>query len=90
MKASELITKIEGGALAAYANIYSDLADQTERYTGVLREFISLYGDREACLFSVPGRTEVQGNHTDHNHGCVLAAAIDRDIIAVLSGAAGK
>ncbi|MBE6567086.1 MAG: galactokinase [Ruminococcaceae bacterium] len=85
MKASELITKIEGGALAAYANIYSDLADQTERYTGVLREFISLYGDREACLFSVPGRTEVQGNHTDHNHGCVLAAAIDRDIIAVAS-----
>ena len=57
MKASELITKIEGGALAAYANIYSDLADQTARYTGVLREFISLYGDREACLFSVPGRT---------------------------------
>ena len=83
MKASELIMKIEGGALAAYANIYTDLADQTERYVGVLREFIALYGDREACLFSVPGRTEVQGNHTDHNHGCVLAAAIDRDIIAV-------
>ena len=85
MKASELIMKIEGGALAAYANIYTDLADQTERYVGVLRELIALYGDREACLFSVPGRTEVQGNHTDHNHGCVLAAAIDRDIIAVAS-----
>ena len=85
MKASELITKIEGGALAAYANIYADLADQKERYIGVIREFIAIYGDREAHLFSVPGRTEVQGNHTDHNHGCVLAAAIDRDIIAVAS-----
>ena len=85
MKASELIQKIEGGALAAYASIYRDLDDQRERYMGVLREFIALYGDREAYLFSVPGRTEVQGNHTDHNHGCVLAAAIDRDIIAVAS-----
>lgn len=85
MKASELIAKIEAGALAAYAHIYADLADQTERYTGVLREFIARYGDREAYLFSVPGRTEVEGNHTDHNHGCVLAAAIDRDIIAVAS-----
>ena len=85
MKASELITKIEGGALAAYAHIYADLADQKERYTGALRAFIELYGDREAYLFSVPGRTEVEGNHTDHNHGCVLAAAIDRDIIAVAS-----
>ena len=83
MKASELIQKIEGGALAAYAHIYTDLDDQKERYVGVIREFIALYGDREACLFSVPGRTEVQGNHTDHNHGCVLAAAIERDIIAV-------
>ncbi len=85
MKASELILKIEGGALAAYAHIYGDLADQKARYVGAIREFIALYGDREAFLFSVPGRTEVEGNHTDHNHGCVLAAAIDRDIIAVAS-----
>ena len=85
MKASELIRKIEAGALSAYANIYADLDDQRERYVSVIREFIAIYGDREARLFSVPGRTEVQGNHTDHNHGCVLAAAIDRDIIAVAS-----
>ena len=85
MKASELIQKIEGGALSAYTHIYADLDDQKERYIGVIREFIAIYGDREARLFSVPGRTEVQGNHTDHNHGCVLAAAIDRDIIAVAS-----
>ena len=43
-----------------------------------------LYGeDLEIELFSVPGRSEISGNHTDHNHGAVLAGAIDRDIIAV-------
>ena len=35
-------------------------------------------------LFSVPGRTEVSGNHTDHNHGRVIAAAVDPDVIAVV------
>ena len=39
-------------------------------------------------LFSTPGRTEVCGNHTDHNHGKVLAAAIDLDVIAVAAPAA--
>ena len=87
MKASELILKIEAGALSAYTHIYADIEDQRARYISAIREFIALYGDKEACLFSVPGRTEVQGNHTDHNHGCVLAAAIDRDIIAVAAKA---
>ena len=86
MKASELLKKVECGGLSAYAGIYGDIADQTERYAAAIRSFIELYGDdREAYLFSVPGRTEVLGNHTDHQGGCVLAAAIDRDIIAVAS-----
>ncbi len=85
MKASELIRKIENGALASYGHIYADQGAQKARYLSLVRDFIELYGDREASLFSVPGRTEVMGNHTDHNHGCVLAAAIDRDIIAVAS-----
>ncbi|MCL2077916.1 MAG: galactokinase [Oscillospiraceae bacterium] len=34
-------------------------------------------------LFSVPGRTEISGNHTEHNRGKVLAASVSRDIIAV-------
>ncbi|MBO5646595.1 MAG: galactokinase, partial [Clostridia bacterium] len=86
MKASELLQRIEAGALSAYGHLYSDVADQTARYASAVRSFIELYGDdREAYLFSVPGRTEVLGNHTDHQHGCVLAAAIDRDIIAVAS-----
>ncbi len=86
MKASQLIAAVKSGALAKYAHIYADTAAQETRYVEALEAFIALYGDeREAFLFSVPGRTEVEGNHTDHNRGCVLAAAIDRDIIAVVS-----
>ncbi len=59
------------------------LDTQRERYIKTIREFIELYGDNEVALFSVPGRSEISGNHTDHNHGKVLAAAVDIDIIAV-------
>ena len=86
MKANELIEKIENGALDAYAHLYGDLALQKARYIDAIKSFVAIYGDeRDVYLYSVPGRTEVQGNHTDHNHGCVLAAAIDRDIVAVVS-----
>ena len=87
MKPIELIKRLEAGALSAYTHLYGeDIAFQTERYIKAVREFAKLYGeDREVFVFSVPGRTEVSGNHTDHNHGRVLAAAIDRDVIAVAS-----
>lgn len=61
----------------------SALSEKRERIAAAINEFISLYGNREAFLFSVGGRSEVSGNHTDHNRGCVLAAAVDLDIIAV-------
>ena len=35
-----------------------------------------------AYIFSAPGRTEISGNHTDHQHGCVLAAAVDLETVA--------
>lgn len=35
-------------------------------------------------FFSAPGRTEISGNHTDHQHGCVLAAAVNLETVAVL------
>lgn len=86
MKAKELIEKIQSGALGAYAHLYGDVEEQKARYIAAIESFVSIYGDeRDVYLYSVPGRTEVQGNHTDHNHGCVLAAAIDRDIVAVVS-----
>lgn len=59
------------------------LSKQRKRYTHLIDNFISLYGDLEVCLFSVPGRSEISGNHTDHNNGKVLAASVDIDIIAV-------
>lgn len=62
------------------------VADQRERYVSLAEDFARLFGeDREVRLFSAPGRTEVGGNHTDHNHGRVLAASINLDAIAVAS-----
>ena len=91
MKARELIEKIKGGALEKYRVIYSDMALETERYVRAIEEFCALYGDeRDIHLFSVSGRSEILGNHTDHNRGCVLAGAVDRDIIAVAAKSEGK
>ena len=84
MNAQELIMKLKGGALQKHADLYRDIPAETERYIKAIGRFTELFGERDdVCLFSVPGRSEISGNHTDHNHGCVLAGAIDRDIIAV-------
>ena len=59
---------------------------QQERYVSLANDFAEIFSeDREARLFSAPGRTEGGGNHTDHNHGRVLAAGINLDAIAVAS-----
>ncbi len=84
MNATKLKQLISEGALNAYAHLYADPAAQAQRYIDAIDAFTALYGaDRDIRLFSVPGRSELSGNHTDHNYGCVLAGAIDRDIIAV-------
>lgn len=44
--------------------------------------FRQAFGYSAQALFSAPGRTELGGNHTDHQRGCVLAAAVDLDILA--------
>lgn len=59
------------------------LARQTQRWERLLAEFRKRFGDADVHLFSAPGRTEIGGNHTDHNHGKVLAASIDLDSITV-------
>lgn len=62
------------------------VALQRRRYADAADAFAALYGeDREVRLFSVPGRSEISGNHTDHNHGRVIAAAVNMDIIAIAS-----
>ncbi len=59
------------------------LGRQIQRWERLREEFESRFGRTEVRFFSTPGRTEIGGNHTDHNHGKVLAAAIDLDAIAV-------
>lgn len=56
---------------------------QKARYEKSAAEFERLFGKQDGVkIFSAPGRTEVGGNHTDHNRGCVLAASVDLDAIA--------
>ncbi|MBO5313245.1 MAG: galactokinase [Clostridia bacterium] len=86
MITSELLSYIKEGKLNdKLARIYGEenVQAQIERYAEAISEFQSIYGDREVSLFSVPGRSEISGNHTDHNHGKVLAGSINLDIIAV-------
>ena len=87
MKTTELKTALlEGKFDERLAYIYGTeaVAAQKARYAAAVDRFAELYGtDRDAALYSVAGRSELSGNHTDHNHGCVIAASIDLDIIAV-------
>jgi len=56
------------------------------RYMHVLDGLENVFGEHEqTSLFSAPGRTEIGGNHTDHQHGCVLAASVNIDMIAAVS-----
>ena len=45
----------------------------------IKQKFALQFGRTPQWLFSAPGRTELSGNHTDHQRGCVLAAAVDLD-----------
>ncbi|MBQ3536971.1 MAG: galactokinase [Clostridia bacterium] len=60
-----------------------DVVKSRARFLHITHLFEEKFGDREGIrFFSAPGRTEVCGNHTDHNHGQVLAAAINLDAVA--------
>ncbi len=72
---------------ARFLDIYVDealLDYQRNRYRKAIEQFEALYGAGELKIFSAPGRSEVGGNHTDHQHGKVLAASINLDSIAVV------
>ena len=68
-------------------SIYGDeklLTYQKNRYVDALCKFETYYGEGDVAVFSAPGRSEIGGNHTDHQHGEVLAAAINLDAIAIV------
>ena len=76
---------MSGAADAQLLPLYGvDLGAKKQRLLALLDAFGAKFGeDREAMIFSVPGRSELAGNHTDHNHGCIIAGSIDLDMIAV-------
>lgn len=69
-----------------YGSDPEELAKEGRRYAEIAAQFGGLFGSkREVHFFSAPGRTEIGGNHTDHQHGRVLAAAVNLDIVAAAS-----
>jgi galactokinase len=86
-KISSLIEKINNGNNAVFKKLYGNdtavLKEQAERYASLMNVFKETYNNDNVELFSSPGRTEIGGNHTDHNYGRVLAGAVNLDNIAV-------
>ncbi|MDD4003120.1 MAG: galactokinase family protein [Clostridia bacterium] len=67
-----------------------NFAENLKRIEKVKQAFIDSFGFNCSDVFSSSGRAEILGNHTDHNKGCVLVGAIDRDILAACSKQSGK
>ena len=70
-----------------FTALYGEQApQQRERYEAIRQGFAQYYGYQPQAgeFFSAPGRTEIGGNHTDHNHGRVIAGAVDLDIVGLV------
>jgi len=79
LKSSKLKTEFE----LLYGLNGKNIDKQIARYKRLINEFKAHFGDSDLSLFSTPGRTEIGGNHTDHNHGRVLAGSVNLDSVAV-------
>ncbi len=89
MNAKELLAYIASpDTQKRFAELYgkdkNTLEQQTRRYNSLVESFCKRYGDGTIRLFSSPGRSEIGGNHTDHNLGKVLAASIQLDCIGAI------
>jgi galactokinase len=86
-KIKSLNEKINGGKNPLFQELYgadsSVLKEQADRYASLMNDFEKTFGTDDVQLFTSPGRTEIGGNHTDHNYGRVLAGAVNLDNIAV-------
>ena len=84
--AENLIMKINNGDNIAFRELYgndpAELKRNAERYSNLLNQFKSAFGTSDVEFFTSPGRTEIGGNHTDHNWGRVLAGAVNLDIVS--------
>ena len=85
MRSEETLQLLETeGAKHLMRQLYGETAEENvNRYRHVVQKFHDTFGDQDMMLFSSPGRTEISGNHTDHNHGKVLAGSINLDCVAV-------
>lgn len=85
----EVKIKVVNGALdEILLDLYFEqeiLENQKKRYVTAIENFEQLYGVKGIEIYSAPGRTEIGGNHTDHQNGKVLAASINLDAIAVVA-----
>ena len=87
MNISEIKSALQKGSFDKDLKLlYGDYSPAKKRYSDACDKFREIFGDaQEVRLFSAPGRTEVGGNHTDHQHGCVLAGSVNLDVIAVVA-----
>jgi galactokinase len=92
MTSADLLkTLASANADAAFAPVYGAGGAHRERYAGLLRGLLELdrrefpEADGDVRLFTAAGRTELGGNHTDHNGGKVIAASIRADVAAIVA-----
>ncbi len=89
MKINEYLKRISDGSLdGLFGKIYKpdNIENQKKRYIKAVEKFSELYPEcKDIHVYSASGRTEITGNHTDHQHGCVIAGAVDLDAVAVAS-----
>ncbi len=86
--AQDLSRRLHDGALDSrltYLYGPARLEAARTRYAHALEGFAEAFGGPAEAFFTAPGRTELGGNHTDHQHGRVLAAAVDLDILAAVA-----
>lgn len=89
MKITEVKKQLEANKFdGLLKELYIDddlVTKQKSRYLDLLNNFKLNFPAEEVSIYSAPGRTEVGGNHTDHQHGRVLAAAVNMDTVAIVS-----
>lgn len=88
MKGKDIIEKLRNHELDEQlrnCTCQQEVEPEIERYVQLVKRAESIFGDLDYHLFSAPGRTEVGGNHTDHQRGRVLAASVNMDMGAVVA-----